>query len=143
MTRREIREKVFKILFALPFNSPEEMEEQVEMSFATYPDDDEEGSILDVLMYEDKDKEYIKKRVLDITAHVDEIDKIIDGISEGWKLNRIGKAELAILRLAIYEIKYDDDSPEKVAINEAIELTKLYCDEEARKFINALLGKLV
>ena len=116
MTRREIREKVFKILFALPFNSPEEMEEQVEMSFATYPDDDEEGSILDVLMYEDKDKEYIKKRVLDITAHVDEIDKIIDGISEGWKLNRIGKA---------------------------IELTKLYCDEEARKFINALLGKLV
>ena len=119
------------------------MEEQVEMSFATYPDDDEEGSILDVLMYEDKDKEYIKKRVLDITAHVDEIDKIIDGISEGWKLNRIGKAELAILRLAIYEIKYDDDIPEKVAINEAIELTKLYCDEEARKFINALLGKLV
>ncbi len=105
MTRREIREKVFKILFALPFNSPEEMEEQVEMSFATYPDDDEEGSILDALMYEDKDKEYIKKRVLDITAHVDEIDKIIDGISEGWKLNRIGKAELAILRLAIYEIK--------------------------------------
>lgn len=143
MTRREIREKVFKILFALPFNSPEEMEEQVEMSFDTYPDDDEEGSILDTLMYEDKDKEYIKKRVLDITAHVDEIDKIIDGISEGWKLNRIGKAELAILRLAIYEIKYDDDIPEKVAINEAIELTKLYCDEEARKFINALLGKLV
>ena len=74
---------------------------------------------------------------------MDEIDKIIDGISEGWKLNRIGKAELAILRLAIYEIKYDDDIPEKVAINEAIELTKLYCDEEARKFINALLGKLV
>ena len=143
MTRREIREKVFKILFALPFNSPEEMEEQVEMSLATYPDDDVEGSILDALMYEDKDKEYIKKRVLDITAHVDEIDKIIDGISEGWKLNRIGKAELAILRLAIYEIKYDDDIPEKVAINEAIELTKLYCDEEARKFINALLGKLV
>ena len=62
---------------------------------------------------------------------------------EGWKLPRIGKEELAILRLGVYEVKYDESIPEKVAINEAVELAKKYCDASASKFVNALLAKLV
>ena len=78
----------------------------------------------------------------DIFSHLDEIDTIIAAHSEGWNLNRIGKAELSILRLAVYEMKWDDTIPEKVAINEAVELAKTYCSEEAKGFVNAILGKM-
>lgn len=141
MTRRKIRETVFKILFGLEFNEPAEMDEyaQLELDNNSLFDDDEALEGLDM---SDEDKEYIKNRVLDVTAHIEEIDKVIESISKGWRISRIGKAELAILRLAIYEIKYDDDIPVKVAINEAVEISKVYCDEEAKSFVNALLAKI-
>ncbi|MGN0394554.1 MAG: transcription antitermination factor NusB [Coprococcus sp.] len=141
MTRRELREKVFKILFCLEFNSEEDMKEQIELALdGDIPADDDEP--FEYLELRDEDKKYISCRVLDIVDKHKEIDGIIEEISEGWKLPRIGKAELAILRLAIYEMKYDEDIPVKVAINEAVELSKLYCDTEAKSFINALLAKL-
>ena len=68
--------------------------------------------------------------------------QFIKEISSGWKLERIGKAELAILRLAVYEMKYDEDVPFKVAINEAVELSKIYCNEDAKSFVNGLLAKV-
>jgi N utilization substance protein B len=131
MTRREIRENVFKILFSLEYNDIEAMREQAEI----YLDNLEEE-------VSGKDKLIIADRVADVSAHKDELDEIISGISAGWKLGRIGKAELAILRLAVYEIKFDEDIPVKVAINEAVELSKKYCDVEAKSFVNALLAKL-
>ncbi len=160
MTRRQIRENIFRILFSLEFNNANEMEEQIalqlesaklfadeeelsdysggganlEMSLATAETSPEEGTAADVA--------FVKAKLLAIVAKKEEIDKTIEGISEGWKINRIGKAELAILRLAIYEMKFDDDIPEGVAINEAVELAKSYCDPDAKKFINALLAKL-
>ena len=84
----------------------------------------------------------MRNKVLDIFAHLEEIDEAIASQTEGWTLQRIGKAELAILRLAVYEMKYDDEVPQGVAINEAVELTKTYCDEDAKGFVNAVLGKL-
>lgn len=131
MTRREIRETVFQILFGMEFNKDCDIREQAEMFLMTSD-----------VTYQDDEKEYIVSRAFDVAANRQEIDSVIEEISEGWSINRIGKAELAILRLAIYEMKYDNDIPVKVAINEAVELAKLYCNPDAKSFINALLAKI-
>lgn len=143
MTRREIRDKVFKIVFAAEFNTPDEMKEQIAFAFDPEMPGDEEDDPMLYASLSDDDKEYISAKVMDIIDHKEDIDKTISEISEGWKLQRIGKEELAILRLGVYEVRYDDTIPEKVAINEAVELAKKYCDVSASKFINALLAKLV
>ncbi len=130
MTRRQLRESIFKILFKLEFNSVEEMTEQLEFSLEDFPD------------IEEKDVNYITDKTNKIISLIADIDDIICNVSSGWKLDRIGKAELAILRLAIYEMKYDEDVPYKVAINEAVELSKIYCNEEAKSFINGVLAKV-
>lgn len=130
MTRRKQRENIFRILFKLEFNLIDEMDEQIGFSI------DGLGEI------DEADRDYIVSKTKNVIDHVGEIDKIISGVSYGWNIDRIGKAELAILRLAIYEMKYDEDVPFKVAINEAVELTKLYCNEDAKSFVNALLAKV-
>ncbi len=130
MTRRKQRENIFRILFKLEFNLIDEMDEQIGFSI------DGLGEI------DDADRDYIVSKTKNVIDHVGELDKIISGVSSGWNIDRIGKAELAILRLAIYEMKYDEDVPFKVAINEAVELTKLYCNEDAKSFVNALLAKV-
>lgn len=130
MNRHKLRENIFKILFKVEFNSIDEMNEQIGFSL----DEIENLS--------DEDRQYIIDKTEKIISLIDSIDDIIDSISEGWSLNRIGKAELAILRLAVYEIKYDEDIPLNVAVSEAVELAKIYCTEEARSFINGVLTKL-
>ncbi len=130
MTRRQLRENIFKILFKLEFNSVEEMPEQVEFSLENTPDITAE------------DVAYITDKSNRIISLIGDIDDIICQVSSGWKLDRIGKAELAILRLAIYEMKFDEDVPFKVAINEAVELSKIYCNEEAKSFVNGVLAKV-
>lgn len=89
-----------------------------------------------------KDYAYISDKARRVLSHLDEIDKVIRDNTEGWAFENIGKAEIAILRLAVYEMRYDDDIPEKIAINEAVELAKKYCDEKAPGFINGVLAKL-
>ena len=143
MTRREIRDKIFKIVFAVEFNTPDEMQEQIDLAFDTDMPGDEEDDPLLYASVSDSDRQYITDKVMDIMSRKDDIDKTISEISEGWKLPRIGKEELAILRLGVYEVIYDSSIPEKVAINEAVELSKKYCDASASKFVNALLAKLV
>ena len=71
-----------------------------------------------------------------------EIDEKIAGAAKGWKLERIGKSDLSILRLGVYEMLYDDDIPVGVAINEAVELAKSFGENESASFINGILGKL-
>lgn len=142
MTRREIRETVFKILFSLEFNDVSEIREEAELELEHASLYDEDDNKMDAVAMTEEEKVYIIDRVEAVVSHITEIDETISGISQGWKLGRIGKAELAILRLAVYEIKFDEDIPVKVAINEAVELAKTYCDVEAKSFINALLAKL-
>ena len=143
MTRREIRDKIFKIVFTAEFNTLDEMRDQIELAFDTEMPGDEEDDPLLYASVSDSDRQYITDKVMDIMSRKDDIDKTISEISEGWKLPRIGKEELAILRLGVYEVIYDSSIPEKVAINEAVELSKKYCDASASKFVNALLAKLV
>ena len=89
----------------------------------------------------DEEKDYVEKKFEKITGQIDEIDKVINGISTDWSTNRMGKVELAILRLGYYEMALDEDIPESVAINEAVELAKKYGTDESYIFINGVLGK--
>lgn len=139
MTRRQLRESIFKALFRIEFNDREEQMEQLEFHLQELA----ERKKSKTFSVEEEDLEYIRQKTMDIFQHLEEIDTIIEEKVEGWNLNRIGKAELTILRLAVYEIRLDENVPSKTAINEAVELTKQYCGEEAKGFINAILGQLV
>lgn len=130
MTRREIREHLFKMLFRKDFHEPSEMNEQVELYFDSLEEVNEE------------DLQYVNKRFAFIVDKLGEIDAIIAEATSGWKLNRMGKVDLNIMRLATYEIKYDDEVPNKVAINEAVELAKKYGGESSASFVNGVLAKV-
>lgn len=136
MTRRELRENVFKIVFRASFFDKEEMPEQVQ----DYLKDITETDGSDEVSGSERDIKYIHDKADKILERSEEIDKMIEGAAKGWSLRRIGKAELAILRVAVYEIRYDDDIPFKVAVNEALELSKKYCEPEAGAFINGILS---
>lgn len=129
MTRRALREQVFMMLFRVEFHDTEEMTEQVDLF-----DEAEECS--------EKDKEYILTKFNNILEKIDEIDAAINEVSKGWKTKRMGKVDLTLIRLAVYEMKYEEDIPVKVAINEAVELAKQYGTEESPAFVNGVLAKL-
>ncbi len=131
MTRHEQREHVFKLLFRVEFNPPEDMQEQVQL----FLEDDE-------ALIGEQDGERIAERFWRVQERIPELDRLIDEHTEGWDTNRIGKVEVAILRLAVYEMLFDDDIPVGVAINEAVEIAKKYGQEASGGFVNAILGKL-
>ncbi len=93
--------------------------------------------------HENFDSQYLVDLGNKIIENKEEIDNIISTHSTKWKINRIAKVDLSILRVAIAEIKYMDNIPFKVAINEGIELAKRYSDDESTKFINGLLGSAI
>lgn len=132
MTRRELRTHTFKLLFRTFFYNDEEMKEQEKLFF--------EDSDLAIDVY---DMEYVQNRVNDVISRLDEIDRIIDSKAESWKVNRMNYVDLTIIRLAYYEINYDEDIPMAVAINEAVELAKIYGGEESSSFVNGVLAKLL
>ncbi|MBP8640965.1 MAG: transcription antitermination factor NusB [Oscillospiraceae bacterium] len=90
-----------------------------------------------------KQLEYIKKVVEGALRHRDELDAYIEKYSKGWKISRISRTALAILRTALFEVLYLDDVPDSVAINEAVELSKGYEDQETVSFINGILGSFM
>lgn len=131
MTRREIREQVFKMLFRVEFYNQEEMSEQIALC-----EDD-------AYNWKEKDKTYIFEKVEKISEKLEEIDAKINEVSEGWKTGRMGKVDLTLIRLAVYEMLYEEDVPAKVAINEAVELAKQYGTDNSPSFVNGVLAKLV
>ena len=128
--RSAVREHVFKLLFESLFYTAEEMTE-VEGRYFEDPD----------RKLDDESRDLIRDRYGRIYGLLDEIDAMIEEKSEGWKVGRMGKVELSILRLAVYEIRYDDDIPVGVAINEAVKLAKKYGQEQAGSFVNGVLAK--
>jgi len=130
MTRHEQREQTFRILFSIGFHKDEDLKDIIN----NYMEDtiDEEIS--------EADRTEITVKVLKIAKAIPELDEKIDKVAEGWKTNRMGKAELNILRLALYEIDNDDTVPVKVAINEAVELAKEYCNSDTPSFVNGILA---
>ncbi len=131
MKRSEIREHIFKLVFCGEFHPSEEIPEQVQIYFAELTEATEE------------EHSYIANKVERVKEKVPEIDSRINEVAQGWKTARMGKAELAILRLAVYEMLFDEDIPVKVAINEAVELAKKYGGDDSPSFVNGILAKLV
>jgi len=130
MTRREIREETFKLVFQKEFYNAEELPEQMTLFLGENPE------------ATDEEKEQMDARVKAIIEKLPEIDAIIDGVAEGWKTNRMGKVELAIIRLATYEIKFEDLAA-GIAINEAVEMAKRYGGDNSGAFVNGILAKVV
>lgn len=130
MRRREQREHVFKLLFMKEFNSDEEMNEQLSLYF----DGLEELSL--------GDQSYMSKKYEHVLEHLDAIDGLLNETSKGWKTKRMNRVDLTALRLAVYEMNYDEDVPTGVAINEAVELAKRFGGEDSGSFVNGILGKI-
>lgn len=129
MTRREIRENVFKILFRIEFHDRETFLEQIDLM-------KEECENL-----KEEDFTYIKDKCVSIFEKKDEIDAAINSMTKGWKTTRMNKVDLSLIRLAVYEIKFEENIPYKVSVNEVVELAKKYGTDESASFVNGVLAK--
>lgn len=141
MNRSQIREQIFKLLFRVEFNSQEDMPEQVKL-FMESPTLDKDEDNCKEISIADNEQQYIINKYDDIVSHMSEIDGIINDNAKGWSTDRLGKVELTILRLAVYEIKYDNDIPVSVAIDQAVELSKRFGRDESYSFINGILASV-
>ncbi|MBP3196683.1 MAG: transcription antitermination factor NusB [Butyrivibrio sp.] len=130
MNRSELREQVFKLLFRVEFNTMDEMFEQEEL-FTTTGDKE----------FTKADADYIREKYENIAKKLPEIDAAINEKTSGWDTGRMAKVDLTIIRLAVYEIKYDESVPTGVAINEAVELAKMFGQDGSPAFVNGVLAK--
>lgn len=132
MTRRELREHLFKLVFQKEFYGEEELSEQQQL----YLDAEEDAP-------EEKAQKELLERFGQLQEHLTEIDELISGASTGWKPGRMNKVDLSLLRVAVFEMRFDEKVPERVAINEAVELAKQFGGDDSPAFINGVLAKLV
>lgn len=130
MNRRTLREQIFKLLFRIEFNSAEEMKQQCDFFFE---DSDNPTN--------EEDMKYIQDKYDQVISHLAQIDALINEKAKGWTTERMGKVDLTVIRLAVYEILFDDDVPAGVAINEAVELAKKFGQDESYGFVNGVLAK--
>ena len=134
MSRKVAREVAFKVIFELAFQHDEEanklFEKLVEASEEKYEITEE-------------DNVYVKEIVEGIQSNESSIDEKIKSHLKDWSFERISKVDIAILRLAIYEISYREDIPCKVSINEAVELAKIFSEDSSPAFINGVLAEII
>ena len=131
MSRKLSREKAMELVFSTMISGDSHIE-AVDTFVDNYEDD-----------IEALDLTYIKEGLKGIEENKEYIDSLIEKNLQNWKINRISKVNLAILRLGVYEMKYRDDVPDRVAINEALDLTKKYSDLKSKSFINGVLDKIL
>lgn len=129
MGRKQAREGAMKLLFQMDKTN-------------NYSDETFE-IFLQNFSYDESETKYIRRTIREIIEKKDEIDELIEEQLKGWSINRLASVDLAVLRIAIYEILYRDDIPIEVSINEAIETTKKYSLEDSYKFVNGVLGGFV
>lgn len=151
MSRKSERELTFKLLYMSSFYDKKELSEELLLYFdAPFPfqetgDDGDSSELIDLTTLKeslkDSERQKVTARYVAVLDKLDEIDEKIKKTSKGWSIDRIGKVELAILRLAVYEIEYDDDVPTGVAINEAVELAKTFGQKDSYSFVNGVLAK--
>ena len=131
MSRTAIREQTFKLIYSLEIQKQNDLEEAIKLYL-------EANKITD-----ENTIEYIEDAIFGIEKNREEITSQIEkNLKPGWKLERISKIDLAILKLAIYEIKYKE-IPFKVVINEAVELAKKYGEDTSKNFVNGILAVVV
>lgn len=129
MSRRELREHIFRMLFRVEFYEGEDLKEQEQL----FLEETEQTT--------KEEDAYIRNKYEKIVEHLEEIDAQINERARGWKVTRMAKVDLTLIRLAVYEIRYDEDVPTGVAINEAVELAKKYGSDDSPSFINGVLAK--
>lgn len=129
MTRKAARDLLFKLLYQSEF--------QDEKASDLYDIADAENKI------DEKSKDYILSSLGGIEGNLESINKIISEKSAGWKLNRISKISLSCLRLGVYEILFNSEIPDTVAVNEAVGIAKTYEGEEAASFVNGILSSVI
>ena len=133
MTRSQAREHIFKLLYEMQFKQEEtDVEEVVFTYLEKFPEEN----------VSDHAKAFILSEVKGVCQTKESLDEEIAGAVKGWSLGRISKVDLAILRLAVYEIRCVPEIPVSVSINEAVELAKKYSQSAARSFINGILGSI-
>ena len=130
MSRKKARDNAFKCVYELEFGMNENIDKILENCYEENNNKPDE-------------KEYIERVVMGIKANLEEIDGIILSKLKKWSMERIAKIDLAILRLAIYEIKYIEDIPVKVSANEAVELAKTYGNNDSKSFVNGVIAKVI
>ena len=126
-TRSELREKAMVILYQIDILKSNKCEYNVENLI---------NENLEV------DNEFVRNIVYGVETHLEQVDEIANKHMKDWSINRIDKTGAAILRIGLFEILYEDETPNIVAINEAVELAKKYSDDNVRKIINAVLDKV-
>ena len=132
MTRSRIREAIYQMLFRVEFYPPEQLDEQLVLFFESeeWPQKSKAS-----------EKDYVASKFRSIVEKIPEIDEAVDSNSKNWTTSRMSRSDLTIIRLAVYEIRYDEDIPTSVAINEAVELAKKYGTDSSGSFVNGVLAK--
>ena len=128
------REQLFLMLFQHEFHDTAEYREQIALFNENYGEENVTISV---------SNEELTERLFDIVDKLGSIDARLNTAISGWKLNRIGKVDITILRLAAYEMKYDDTIPVKVSVNEAVELAKKYGGDSSPSFVNGVLARMI
>ena len=126
--KRKIRKNVFNLLFGYSFNNEESAVDYYNNAF-------------DNFCCEDDEEDNVRNTFLNVCENVEKLDEIISQHLQDWKINRLSKTTIAILRLSVYEMKYAK-LPPAISINEAVELAKQYCEEGASGYINGVLNKI-
>ncbi len=129
MGRKKAREGTMKLLYQMEVNE-EFSQEALDKYLINFN-------------FDKSEEKYILDAINKISDNLEDIDRHIEKHIEGWEITRLAKIDLAVLRIAIYEILYRDDIPVQVAINEAIEIVKKYSLEDSFKFVNGVLGGFV
>ena len=140
MNRHEIRKEVFKAVFMNEFHDAEDMDSVISTFLGGR--DNAEAEDLAKNNKTAEDEEYIKTKSEDIIAKLPEIDELINKSVDGWKTSRMAKVDLTLIRLALYEIKFEN-LPVGVAINEAVSLADEFGTDSSAGFVNGALAKLV
>ena len=128
------REQLFLMLFQHEFHETAEYREQIALFNENYVEENASVTV---------SGEELTERLFDIVDKLGSIDAGLNNAISGWRLNRIGKVDITILRLAVYEMKYDDTIPVKVSVNEAVELAKKYGGDSSPSFVNGVLARMI
>lgn len=131
MSRRNARKHIFNLVFQTEFNADTDVKEAIETYTEEYED------------FQKGERDFVSREYRGILANVESIDSYIDKYAVGWSVERLAKTDLAILRIGVYEIMFDNEIPDAVAVNEAVELAKEFSGDKAPAFINAVLSKIV
>lgn len=131
MSRRNARKHIFNLVFQTEFNVETDIKETIETYTEEYED------------FQKGESDFVSREYRGILANIESIDSYIDKYAIGWSVQRLAKTDLAILRMGVYEIIFDDEIPDAVAVNEAVELAKEFSGNKAPAFINAVLSKIV